>query len=164
MAHIPTGRLQPTRLQPTRALHLVDIENLVRGQVTFARVQAAWDEYQTATLLTPADHVIVGFCPETAAIGAFALPAHVRKAIGRRGKDSADHALTDPLDLDFVITHYTEVYIASADSHFTTLATQLTRSGIPVHNILGAARGISHTLINECASSRQLPCRFDHVA
>lgn len=153
---------QSRHLEP-RALHLLDIENLVRGLVTFDRVAAAWSEYTDTVPVGDTDHVIVGFCPETAAIGAFALPPQVRKVIGRRGKDSADLALTDCLDLSFMIRRYTQVYIASADHHFAPLATTLVTHGLTVTQVLGASTR-SVALGRVCPNHLRLPLGFDRVA
>lgn len=159
-----TSQRGPRPAVPPRTIHLIDIENLLNGLVTFERVTAAWQEYTLTVEVGEHDQIYVGFCPKTAAFGAFALPPRVSKLIGRPGKDSADLALTHVAAPGFIIHRFERAVIASADHHFTALAAALTRAGLEVIQVLGAANLVSPKLTRACTSTRRMPLRFEDPA
>jgi hypothetical protein len=118
-----------------RTLHLIDIENLVRGQVSPVTVRQAWEAYTGTVGVGPGDQVRVACATNTAACVAFAVPRRLQLLIGGHGRDAADNALIDSVDAAFTARRFATVIIASADHGFAPLAASLGALGCTVHAV-----------------------------
>lgn len=147
-----------------RTLYLVDIENLVAGQVSTANVQRAWAACRQQLPTAAGDQVRIGCCPQVAATVAFALPSATRQLlIGPSGPDSADRALLDCVDVAFTASQFAHVVIASGDHAFAPLATALTRAGLAVTAITHTQTRFSPRLKMAATSFTRLWCSLERI-
>ncbi|QJU56248.1 NYN domain-containing protein (plasmid) [Herbiconiux sp. KACC 21604] len=112
-----------SRALPTQ--HVIDLENLVAGRVSYSRTAEFFQRYRALVPIGPADDVVVGLSPSTAPEAAFALPERTRLRVGRWGRDSADQALLDAIDPDFTAAHFSRVVLCSGDHCFAPLVSAL---------------------------------------
>lgn len=141
--------------QAGRALHLLDLENILGGRVTPQRVTLAWQRYAEAVHLRPEDAVLVALSRATAAAAIFALPSSIRCIIGSNGRDGADAALVGAVDIRHAATRYARIYLASGDHYFIDLARQFRTLGCRVTQVVGAAR-VSAELYRICDAEIRL--------
>lgn len=120
--HVPEGR----------ALHLVDIENLVGGTVSARMdVNCALATYRRLAAVGPGDHVIIGAGPTLLPTAGQACRG-ARSVLGR-GIDGADQALLSELrDVAWVATHYDRVVLGSGDGIFADALAAVRACGIAV--------------------------------
>ncbi|KAA9374845.1 hypothetical protein F5972_30040 [Microbispora cellulosiformans] len=112
-----------------RALHVVDIENLVGAAYpTAAQAEQAMQAYAAVALVADRDHMIVGCSPMAARWVGWARPAGSRLVV-RHGKDGADLALLEELsDREHIAARYGRVVIGSGDGIFAESAAYLAAS------------------------------------
>ena len=123
----------PVGADRARTLHLIDIENLVRGRISTARVQAAWAAYVETVGINHGDQVRISCASGARArLMAFAVPAGPQLLVGGRGPDAADQALISSVDVAFTARRFPAVVIASADHIFAPLASALASAGCEV--------------------------------
>ncbi|OUS97277.1 NYN domain-containing protein [Rhodococcus sp. NCIMB 12038] len=147
-----TGRHRSVR---PRTLHLIDLENLVDGQVTTQTCTAAWEEYRRCLDVRWDDHVLVAVSEKNALTAFLALPGTVQKVVGHNRPDGADHALVDAVPLGWAQARFQQVVIASGDHFFTSLAENLTTAGMLVVQAIGGG-WTSAELYRACPSQYYL--------
>lgn len=128
-SHFSSCRAQQRCL---RALHLVDVENLLGGP-NFDRRQAAWG--RAAYLATAPDAIVnqlvIASSHRSAPAAWFAWPHSTRRLV-RSGADGADLALLDLLATEHVDARYDHVVIGSGDGIFALAAAQVQARGCGV--------------------------------
>lgn len=143
----PTAATIPVR---PRAIHLIDLENLIgdpfAGPGTIAGI---WQAYTTGIGLHPGDHVIVATGPGMAATAWYVLPATGIQRRTKRGRDGADRALIEAVDLHHDARRFGMLIIASGDHIFEPLARQARTEGMSVWNIAGKG-ALARTLKAAC--------------
>ncbi len=147
------GRHRSTR---PRTLNLVDLENLVGGDVDAPRVRETWSQFVSAVDTRFDDHSTVAVSGRHAAAAFFALPTGIRRVIGANRPDGADLALIDSIEIDWVTANFGQVVIASGDHIFAPMARQFREAGLGVIQVLGAGR-CSAELYRQCTDHRYLP-------
>lgn len=129
-----------------RALHLIDLENLCgAGSTTTedaARVLAA---YVDAVKIGPADSIHIGVAHHMATAVMPVLCVFPGRLHVRSGRDGAETALLDSIDLTHISTRFSRLIIASADRTFTEAANEARRLGMTVWQVTGRG-GLSHEL------------------
>ena len=115
-----------------RALHLIDIENLMGGPLQgLEALGAASDAYRELVGVGPQDHVVVA-CNQALALSAKFEWEKSRVLIGH-GPDGADMALLRQLQsLEWVAARYDRVVVGSGDGIFAEVVGGLAEFGIPV--------------------------------
>ena len=103
-----------------RALHLIDLENLCGAGSTTAedaaRVLAA---YVDAVKIGPADSIHIGVAHHMATAVMPVLCVFPGRLHVRSGRDGAETALLESIDLVHISTRFSRLIIASADHTFT---------------------------------------------
>lgn len=129
-----------------RALHLIDLENLCgAGSTTTedaARILAA---YVDAVKIGPADSIHIGVAHHMATAVMPVLCVFPGRLHVRSGRDGAETALLDSIDLAHISTRFSRLIIASADRTFTEAANEARRLGMTVWQVTGRG-GLSHEL------------------
>ena len=139
------------RNENTRTLHLVDIENALGGAVATAdEVRAFWRAYREfAVGVGEDDHVVVASSSIMAKVAWFALPqAGIQRRV-KDGKDGADHALLESVDLDRDAARFGRLVITSGDHIFAPLARDARAAGMRVHQVIGNGTP-SRELLSAC--------------
>lgn len=116
--------------RPSRAIHLIDIENLAgQPRPSAEQVERVREMYETVVHVDCHDHVVVaanhGAAPEVG----LTWPGRL---VIRSGHNGADLALLDVANHESIAERFDEVVIASGDGIFADLAAWLTASGVPV--------------------------------
>ncbi|MEH6807068.1 MAG: NYN domain-containing protein [Rhodococcus erythropolis] len=146
------GRHRSTR---PRTLHLIDLENLVAGNVTPDSCAGAWDEYRRELGVRWDDHVVVAVSEKNALTAFLVLPGTVQKVVGPNTADGADHALLDAVDPGWAHARFRQVVIASGDHIFAPLARRLSGDGLLVVQAIGGG-WTSTELYLECGKQYYL--------
>ena len=141
-----------------RALHLIDLENLLGTQRDAAAVADVWSEYVDTVGVGAADSVLVGTETTWSARAWFALPKHGLRRVCGRGPDAADRALLAAVDIEHDLARFPTLVIASGDHAFAPLARAARARGCRVELVIGAgflSRGLANaaTAIH-CLASR----------
>jgi hypothetical protein len=143
---VPDRRVPRARHVPVgRALHLVDLENLMCGplQPEIALRYAAARYLEVASVRL-GDHVVVAVNPALALEAGRAWPT-ARLLVGR-GLDGADRELLASLaDAPWVAARYDRVVIGSGDGIFAAALESLQSLGIAT-GLVGPERGVSLNL------------------
>ena len=125
-------------LQPTsRALHLVDVENLFgtpRPDPEVVRPLARL--YEVVAGLGPRDHVVLASSHRCAASVWLEWPGGVRR-LAASGPDGADHALLSVLSRERVAERFGRVVIGSGDGIFAHAAARLQAAETEVTVVCG---------------------------
>ena len=112
-----------------RTLHVIDLENLAAGadksETEFLDVV---DRYRSVARIAPEDVVEVAVDASAWSRVAFTLPPSWRVRFGY-GRDGADRALLNAVDLRVAAGRFDRVVIGSGDSAFVGLATSVTGAG-----------------------------------
>ena len=137
---------------PTRALHLIDLENLSEGRVTPERTREIFARYMALGLVSSEDHLVCATASWNAARWVFDAPALVRKVLASNLPDGADCVLIDAAS---ELHRYDLLVIASNDHAFAPLAHRARAMGIGVIHLRGRAR-IARELRRECSTSVSL--------
>lgn len=151
--YVRVGRHRSTR---PRTLHLLDVENLVSGQVSSATVGAMWAEFVRVVGTRWDDHSTVAVSSHHAPAAFFALPTGIRRVVGTNHPDGADLALIDSVDVDWVSKHFGRVVIASGDHIFAPMANTLRANGIELVQAIGGGLS-SAELYRACTAHQYLP-------
>lgn len=134
------------RRERTRKIVLIDLENMLFGD------HHAHDgslDISTETILAlaearrPTDHLIVGCNPQLAFQARELFPA--ASIVTGRGKDGADRALLESLDLGHAAERFDELCIVSGDHAFTGLARKSRLEGMAVR-VVAPHAGLSTAL------------------
>ena len=135
--HLPEGR----------ALHILDIENLMGGpREGVMALHIASELYRTAVTICPSDHVVVGANP-TLAVDVWSEWKGHHLVFGK-GPDGADNALLSTVNnARDIASRFDRVIIGSGDGIFTDAVYALRSLGIAV-GIVGRDRTVSHALAN----------------
>ncbi|MBO3089475.1 hypothetical protein [Cellulomonas dongxiuzhuiae] len=121
-----------------RALHLVDLENLVgSGSPTPEQARATWTAYRT--LVQPGDLVVVA-CSHHAARTVWFVVGTDARLLVRSGADGADLALLDDVDLPHLVSRFTWLVVASGDHAFVPLVEEARRLGVRTWQVTGVGR------------------------
>jgi len=143
---------------PSRAFHLIDIENLAHGRVTAAACEAIARAYAAAVPVGDMDLMVVGISQSSAA-HTFSLPRAWRRALGPRGHDGADIALVTAMPDPSRLRSFRELVIASGDHFFAGSARIAQQAGLLVTVVTSGSGGrLSHELYR--ASNRHLTLRL----
>ena len=112
-----------------RTLHVIDLENLAAGADKSEReFLDVVDRYRSVARISPDDLVEVAVDASAWSRVAFALPPSWRVRFGY-GRDGADRALLNAVDLRVAAGRFDRVVIGSGDGAFVGLATRLTGAG-----------------------------------
>lgn len=115
-----------------RALHVIDIENLVGGPDT--DLATAFDCLENYTALSGyrgSDHVIVGVNPALAVESSWYW--HGAQLVTRKGPDGADLALLDAIqNVSWNALRYRRLLIGSGDGIFCSVAADYAAAGLEV--------------------------------
>lgn len=139
-----------------RTLHLIDLENLCpQGQVTTSSVLRVWNAYLSRVGVVVDDGVVVGVGAGNAVTAFCALPAGIRRVVGR-GPDGADLALLRAADPEWIRARFQRVVVASGDHIFAPLVGELRRLGMSVNLALGDGF-VAAELYRSCPTVYRLP-------
>lgn len=133
-----------------RRLHLLDVENLLSGEVSPTRVRAFWQMYRDQHV-GPQDLVVVACAERVAGDVLFNLPATVRVVLGEDVPDGADRALIEAVDATHQAARFDEVLLGSGDGVFVPLVTEFITAGCPVE-LVTPYRDVSAALRLACTS------------
>ncbi|ADG76389.1 conserved hypothetical protein [Cellulomonas flavigena DSM 20109] len=127
-----------------RALHLVDLQNLVgSGSPTLQEAKATWAAYRA--LVQPGDLAVVACSHHAAPAVWFAVGTEARLLV-RSGAGGADVALVDDVDLGHLVARFTWLVVASGDHAFVPLVETVRRAGVRTWQVTGAGRP-AHALL-----------------
>lgn len=145
-----------SRINSSR-LHLLDIENMVAGDVSADRCAAWWEDYVTTMGgVWDRDQITIAAAWRHAAAAFFAVPATARRIGVTSAADAADLALLDSVDVERVAQHHDEVIIASGDHIFAPLARALRAADVRVVQVVAPGVGVSAELYSSCDDLIQL--------
>ena len=116
---------------PDRALHVVDIENLVGAAVPTLDLVSAVQGRYLASLVFGADDQVVLAASHLGLLNAGLGWPHARYRV-RSGKDGADLELIDVLEHENVAARFTHVVIGSGDGLFGRAAASLAARGVRI--------------------------------
>lgn len=140
---------------PGRTLHLIDIENLVRGSgATPMQVAEALAAYRATVTIGPADHVVIASGRRLLMAAGLAWPG-ARLLLGT-GIDGADLALLDASQPKAVAAAYDRVVFGSGDGIFAARAAALRRAGVVVA-VVSLKESLAIDLRDSAALVRRLP-------
>jgi len=119
---VPTGR----------ALHLIDIENLIGGpQAGWDAIPLATEGYLATVSMMPDDLIVVATNPHLWLPAKLAWPGAL--VLSGHGKDGADKELiSQVVDIERTASHFERLVIGSGDGIFEAVARDYTMVGIPV--------------------------------
>lgn len=139
---------------PGRTLHLIDIENLVRGSgATPAQVAEALGAYRATVAIGPDDHVVIASGRRLLMAAGLAWPG-ARLLLGA-GLDGADLALLDASPPAAVAAAYDRVVFGSGDGIFAARASELRRAGLVVA-VVSLSESLAIDLRDSAALVRRL--------
>jgi len=141
--HVPNRPITPAHpvapLRRGRAIHLVDLENLMGTAAPAPGVTAqTWDSYRV--FVQPGDHVVVATSHHAAFTAWFELPRTGIQLAVRSGPSGADYALLDALDLQHAAKRYDWLVIASGDGIFASTARRAQLLGMRTWQVSGIGR------------------------
>lgn len=140
---------------PGRTLHLIDIENLVRGSgATPAEVAEALAGYRATVAVGPGDHVVIASGRRLLMAAGLAWPG-ARLLLGA-GSDGADLALLDASLPAAVAAAYDRVVIGSGDGIFAARAAELRCAGLMVA-VVSLGQSLAIDLRDNAGLVRRLP-------
>lgn len=114
-----------------RAIHLLDVENLLEGpDFTELEMMALMETYSVVSGRHRHDHVVIATCHRAALAAWFGCP-EARRLV-RSGPDGADLALLDVIARESLHHRYEQVFIGSGDGAFAEQAARLQRFGTNV--------------------------------
>lgn len=154
---VPDRKIQRAKYVPAgRALHLIDLENLMGGPFGGRNIlRATSDAFRETAQLKPGDHVIVGVNPALALEAGLAWPQAL--LVRGAGPDGADLALLDQVaDVARVGERFDRVVIGSGDGIFSSTAAALQDLGVSV-GVVSREDGCSYRLARSVSCLRFLP-------
>lgn len=135
-----------------RALHLIDLENLVGGpSASDKTIKRVWSAYYGGVPKTASDHLLVGSSRFFARRTWWMLPEGIQRRV-RDGQDGGELAILDEVDLDHLVGRFGRLVIASGDGQFAELAATARSRGVHVHQVTGI--GLPSRALMSAASSR----------
>ena len=138
-----------------RALHLVDLENLVGGPTAADKtIERVWGAYYGGIPRGTTDQVLVGSSRFFARRTWWMLPAGIQRRV-RDGKDGGELAILDEVDLDHLVERFGRLVIASGDGRFAELARAARGRGVHVHQVTGIGTP-SRSLLSAASSRSRL--------
>jgi len=143
-----------------RALHLVDIDNLLGNPATDDEDEIGWTirTYKSVAAVRPGDHVVVATSPfgrHALAIGtAWPGVGHV----WRKGADGTDMALLEEAEWAVETRAFNRVVIGSGDRIFLVALELFEGAGVPVE-VVTRRRSAARALCTRARSVRFLPER-----
>ncbi|MEU8265805.1 NYN domain-containing protein [Sphaerisporangium sp. NPDC049002] len=124
-------RSRHLELRRGRAMHLLDIENLVGStRPTTSEVEEVMTIYEALVPTGVMDHYVVAV--NHTALLAVGIAFHGVRLLARSGPDGADSALAETAYLDRIDLRFERVVIGSGDGFFVSLARWLTEAGLHV--------------------------------
>lgn len=151
-----TPNPRPTTSPPKgRALHLVDLDNLVGGPDHPELAVPALRVYLAVADFEVGDHLVLGADSSLAHKTCFDLPRGARLLIGY-GKDGADDRLIAAAEPSFVAARYDRVVICSGDHRFAPLARDLSARGVVV-DVAARRRSLARVLREAAHAYLPLP-------
>lgn len=129
----------------SRKIVLIDLENMLFGDHE-GQGQAqnrSKEILGLAQARRPGDNIIVGCNPQLVFLAAETFPGS--QIVTGKGKDGADMALIEALDLGRAIERYDELVIVSGDHLFCEVAHPARKAGLPVR-IVAPHAGLSTAL------------------
>ena len=132
--HVPSGR----------ALHLIDIENLMGGPKAGAPVlRQTVSDYRDVVPAADHDHYVIGVNPSLGHLAVQYWPS--ARLVVRRGRNGADIALIECVkDVEFTAARFDRIVIGSGDGIFVHVVRVFRRLGLPVEVVV--RQGLSHEL------------------
>lgn len=134
-----------------RALHLIDIENIIGDLALHDRSDpaAALTAYRQRVGIHDGDAAVIGASGRTARflVGTDLTGMHLR--VARGGPDAADRILLDEADPDFVVRRFPLLVIGSGDGIFASLARKVSARGVATWLVTGRG-GVSRELARSC--------------
>lgn len=144
------------RLSRPRTLTLMDLENLLGGDVETTAVRDMWSEFVRVVDLRHDDHTCVAVSRHHAVAAFVGLPGNVQRIVGADGPDGADLALIEAIDYGWIASNFGQVVLASGDHIFAPVAQRLRTVGLPVVQVIGG--GMSSVQLYRASSEhRYLP-------
>jgi hypothetical protein len=134
--------MKKTKVIPfDRALHAVDVANEIKsgffGVNDVVQLHRAWD---LAVQPSDKDQYFLATGPGTAEALAFGWKD--ARPVVRSGADGADDAIIEYLDVEYVSSRFTKVFLGTGDHKMLDVATQLIERGVSVTIV--ARRGTLH--------------------
>lgn len=126
-----------------RALHVVDVANeICSGYFYVSDVEELRNAWNDCVHPGEHDQYFLATGPGTKEALAFGW----RKAapVIRAGVDGADDAIIEYLDVDYIASRFTHVYLGSGDHKIAPRAAELVKAGVKV-TIVGRRGNIHHT-------------------
>lgn len=140
---------------PGRTLHLIDIENLVRGSgASHAQVAEALAAYRATVVVGSGDHVVIASGRRLLMAAGLAWPG-ARLLLGA-GVDGADLALLDASLPALAAAAYDREAIGSGDGIFAARAGELRRAGLVV-TVVSLGESLAIDLRDNASLVCQLP-------
>ena len=142
-------REQQNREGPSRKIVLLDLENVLFGKhAEFVSNGAAnnplsLELLRLAQAQRPEDMVVVGCNPRLAFAARSLFPS--AQLVTGRGRDGADQALLQTVDISHAARRFTELCIVSGDHAFAAVAQDARRAGLFVR-VVGPRFGLSTEL------------------
>ncbi|MGW4638385.1 NYN domain-containing protein [Sphaerisporangium sp. NPDC004334] len=149
-------------LRHGRAMHLIDIENLVGStQPTTFEVEEVMTVYEGLVPAGAMDHRVVAV--NHTALLPTGIAFHGVRLLARSGPDGADRALVESAYVERVDRRFERVVIGSGDGYFTGLATWLTEAGLHV-TVVSRAGSLSRRLAAAVSDVIRLEPPASHAA
>jgi hypothetical protein len=134
----------PMRNRPKRAIHLLDVENLLANPRPAPKeVERCRAQYEALVRPGPSDQVVLS-CNHGAAISVGPAWSNARLLL-RSGADGADLVLLEVIEREALETRFDEVIIGSGDGIFTDAAARLVAHG-PRVTIVSRPESLSRRL------------------
>ncbi|MFC6083745.1 NYN domain-containing protein [Sphaerisporangium aureirubrum] len=131
-------------LRRGRAMHLIDIENLVgSARPTSCEVREVMTIYESLVPIGARDHHVVAV--NHTALLTVGIAFRGVRLLARSGPDGADRALVEAAFEDRIDLRFERVVIGSGDAYFTRLAAWLTQAGLQV-TVASRRRSLSRHL------------------
>lgn len=139
-----------------RALHLVDVENLMGGPSTgHDQMVEALERYRLTAPFSEGDHVAIAANPALALDAKVAWPE--ARLLARGGPNGADIALIEEVaDVEFVSTRYDTIVVGSGDGAFEVVAGVYRPLGLAVGVVSQRSR-LSYALASSSSFVRFIP-------
>lgn len=139
-----------------RALHLVDVENLMGGPSSgVGQMVDVFERYRIAAPFSAGDHVVIAANPVIALDAKVAWPE--ARLLARRGRDGADIGLLEEVaDVQFGGTRYDTIVVGSGDGVFEIVAEVYRPLGLSVGVVSQRSR-LSYALASSSSFVRFIP-------
>lgn len=143
-----------TKSRPNRALHLIDLENIVGGSVCDAQSAArVYRTYTSSVPQTPYDHYVLATSHHNL-LATSSWPGAQR--LCKSGPNGAEIALCEYADELDLPTLYSNIVVASGDHYFATSVKTWKESGLYV-TVVGVQQQVSHELYRAANTYIGLP-------